>query len=533
MKAEDGLLPGGTVSPSRSSQEVDNEPNGNAVPIVAAGSSPGELEINAALRDGKAARSDSGSPREGSAQSERAAHALLHGAKRGWDFLIRRGVSRAETPNASQTERIRRGLEKEFRTGLRTLIVVAGIVGIWAVAVPLSAAVVIAGTLVAASNIKKVQHPTGGIVAQIMVQDGRLVNEGDLLVRLDDTQARTSLAVLKKQLGETRAHIARLVAERDGASEMKPPSRIGAEDDDGSLQQALSSEKLLFEARATSRENQKELLRREIAQFKEQITGFEAQIKSKNAQHDLANSELRGLQDLYNKHLVPLTRLTALQREAAGLDGELGQLTSEIAGTQSKISGAELQIVRVDQDFLTGVAKDLSESQTKEGELAERSVAAQDQLSRTDIRAPTSGVIHQLGVHTIGGVVGPGEVIMEIVPDADALQIEARLMPNDVDQVHLGQKAIIRLSALNQRTTPQLSGVVSYVSADLTHDRQTNAGYYTVRATLPLDELHRLGNVQLVSGMPAELFLRTGSRTMMSYLLKPVADQLRRSFKQR
>jgi HlyD family secretion protein len=231
--------------------------------------------------------------------------------------------------------------------------------------------------------------------------------------------------------------------------------------------------------------------------------------------------------------LVPLTRLTALQRESARLDGELGQLTSQIAETQSKISGAELQIVRIDQDFLTEVAKDLAESQTKEGEFAERSVAAQDQLSRTDIRAPTSGVIHQLAVHTIGGVVGPGEVIMEIVPDADTLQIEGRLMPNDVDQVHVGQTAIIRFSALNQRTTPQLSGIVSYVGADLTHDRQTNAGYYTVRATLPLDELHRLGDVQLVSGMPAEVFLRTGSRTMMSYLLKPVTDQLSRSFKQR
>jgi HlyD family secretion protein len=239
------------------------------------------------------------------------------------------------------------------------------------------------------------------------------------------------------------------------------------------------------------------------------------------------------MQDLYDKHLVPLTRLTALQREAARLDGELGQLTSSIAETQAKISGAELQIVRIDQEFGTEVAKDLSDSQARESELTERSVAAQDQLSRTDIRAPTSGVIHQLAVHTIGGVVAPGEVIMEIVPDSDAFQIEGRLMPNDVDQVHVGQKTVVRFSTLNQRTTPHLDGFLSYVAADLTHDRQTNAAYYTVKATLPADELHRLGNLQLVSGMPAELFVRTGSRTMMSYLLRPIADQLRRSFRQR
>lgn len=531
MKSDDGQLRDRAVSPNRALAGQDHEPNDNPAPIAAGDSPPDEAV--AARQSEQASHSDSGSRRAGAARPEWAIRALLSGARKGWDFLMRRDVSSEEMQDANLTDRIRLGLEKELRTGLRMLGVATGIVGIWAIAAPLSAAVVIAGTLVAASSVKKVQHPTGGIVAQILVQDGRLVNEGDLLVRLDDTQARTSLAVLRKQLRETRAHLARLIAERDGSSEMKPTDEPKGEDDASNLQQAFLSERLLFRARATSRESQKELLRREIVQFKEQIAGLEAQVRSKEVQHDLAASELQGLQDLYNKHLVPLTRLTALQRESAGLDGQLGQLISQIAETQSKISGAELQIVRIDQDFLTEVAKDLAESQTKEGEFAERSVAAQDQLSRTDIRAPTSGVIHQLSVHTIGGVIGPGEVIMEIVPDADNLQIEGRLMPNDIDQVHVGQTAIIRFSALNQRTTPQLSGIVSYVAADLTHDRQTNAGYYTVRATLPLDELHRLGDVQLVSGMPAELFMRTGSRTMMSYLLKPVADQLTRSFKQR
>jgi HlyD family secretion protein len=306
-------------------------------------------------------------------------------------------------------------------------------------------------------------------------------------------------------------------------------SRLGNKD----VEQLFSSEKSLFEARASARQSQKELLRGQIGQLGQQISGLDAQIRSKAAQLRLITGELEGIQSLYDKHLVPLTRLTALQREAARLDGERGQLVSTIAETQAKISGAELQIVRIDQEFRAEVTKDLRESQDKEAELAERSVAAQDQLNRIIIRAPSSGVVHELSAHTIGGVIGPAEVIMVIVPDLDDLQIEARLSPNDIDQVRIGQKAIVRFPAFNQRTTPQLSGTVSYVSADLSHDQQTHAAYYTIKAILSREELERLGDLQLVSGMPAELFLETGSRTMMSYLLKPITDQLRRTFNQR
>ena len=198
--------------------------------------------------------------------------------------------------------------------------------------------------------------------------------------------------------------------------------------------------------------------------------------------------------------------------------------------TNSIIAYTELQIIRIDQDLRSEVTKDLRESQDKENELSERSVAAQDQMNRIDLRAPTSGIVHQLAVHTVGGVIGPAEVIMEIVPDSDNLLVQARLSPKDIHQVRVGQKTLVRLSAFNQRTTPQLNGVVSYVSADLSHDKKTDAAYYTLRVTLPGAELRRLGDFQLVSGMPAELFLQTGSRTMMRYLLKPITDQLQRTF---
>jgi HlyD family secretion protein len=465
-------------------------------------------------------------------------HALRHGLdllRPGYRFLVV-GEDRALADDAQGTElaaRLARGFEGELRTGLRVLVAGVGIVGGWAALVPLSAAVVVAGTLVVASNVKRIQHPTGGVVAQISVQDGALVRGGDLLMRLDDTQVRTNLEVIRKQLDELRGRIARLVAERDGDDDLTLPKELASRMGERDVEQLVASEKSLLKARANARQSQKELLHSQIGQHAEQIAGLNAQLKSKAAQLDLISNELQGVQSLYDKHLVPSTRLTALQREAAGLDGERGQLVSRIAETQSKTSDAQLQIIRIDQEFRTEVMKDLREAQDKEAELAERSVAAQDQLDRIDIRAPTSGVVHQLSVHTIGGVIAPAQVVMEVVPVSDDLQIEARLPPRDIDQVRVGQKAQIRLSAFNQRTTPQLDGIVSYVSADLSHDQQTNAAYYTIKATLPEGQIRRLGNLQLVSGMPAELFLKTRSRTMMSYLLRPISDQLKRSFNER
>jgi HlyD family secretion protein len=443
------------------------------------------------------------------------------------------GPHTADVHGVDLAGRLRHGFQDELRTGLRVLVLGVGIVGGWAVVVPLSAAVTVAGTLVVESDVKKVQHPTGGVIAQILVHDGMHVKEGELVARLNEVQVGANLQVIMKQLDEARMRIARLIAERDGMDEPKIPRELATRTEDKDIEQLIMSENSLFKARARARQSQKELLRGHIGQLGQEIEGLNAQIKSKGTQLDLIAIELRGVQMLYDKQLVPLTRLTSLQREAARLDGEREQLVSTIAETRSKISEAELQILRIDQDLRAEVTKDLRESQDKKSELTERSVAAQDQMNRIDLRAPTSGVVHQLAIHTIGGVIGPAEVIMEIVPDSDNLQVQARLSPKDIDQVLVGQKTLVRLSALNQRTTPQLNGVVSYVSADLSHDKQTDAAYYTLRVTLPGAELRRLGDLQLVSGMPAELFLQTGSRTMMSYLLKPITDQLQRTFSER
>lgn len=439
----------------------------------------------------------------------------------------------ADARNDTLASRVERAFNRELRIGLRVLIGGGVLIGAWSALMPLAGAVAVPGNLVVQSNVKAIQHPTGGIVAQIPVHNGMRVNAGDLLLQLDATQARASLQVVSKQLDEFRVRIARLMAERDAHAQIETPPEMAARSAETGVNALLASEESLFKARANARQSQKDLLQSRVAQLGEEISGLDAQLKSKASQLELIGGELSGIKTLYDKKLVPLTRFTTLQRESARIEGERGQLISAIAETKAKIGEAQLQIVRIDQDFRTDVVKELGEARGKEAELVERGVSARDLLDRIDIRAPTSGVIHQLAAHTIGGVVRAGDTVMEVVPDSDDLQVEARLQPNDIDQVRSGQKAFIRFSAFNQRVTPQLTGVVSYVSADISRDQQTNAPFFTVRVALPNDERRRLADSPLVSGMPAEVFMQTGSRTMMSYLLKPISDQLQRAFIER
>lgn len=455
-----------------------------------------------------------------------------NGLMAGVTFLLDHGAPPApdDTPDTSMTVRARWSFERELRRGLRVLILAAVLGGGWLVFVPLAGAVVVPGNLVVQSNVKQIQHPTGGVVAEIAVQNGSRVGAGDLLVRLDATQAKASLQVVTKQLDEIRSRMARLTAERDGADAIEFPAEIQARANDDDVRKMLASEMSLFKARAGARQSQKDLLQSQVAQLTQQITGLESQLDAKAKQMDLIRGELPGIQDLYDKHLVPVSRLTALQRESAQNDGERGQLTSAVAETRSKIDASQLQVVRIDQDFRSEVVKDLNEAQAKEAELAQHGIAARDQLDRIEIHAPVSGLVNQLSVHTIGGVIKAGETVMELVPDTDDLQIEARVQPKDIDHVRTGQKAFVRFSAFNQRTTPQLNGTVAYVSADTGHDQQSNAPYFTVRVVLPEDERRRLNGQQLVPGMPTEVFMQTGSRTMMNYLFEPITDQLRRAF---
>ena len=284
--------------------------------------------------------------------------------------------------------------------------------------------------------------------------------------------------------------------------------------------------------RKSARAGQKSQLQERINQAKEEIVGFGAQRDAKEKEVAFINNELTGVRELYQKNLVPLTRLSQLEREATRLGGERGQLVGSIAQAKGKIAELQLQIIQVDQDLSSEVAKEMREIDAKIGEFVERKVSALDQLKRTDIRSPQDGTVFQSTVHTVGGVIPAGEPIMMIVPNADKLTVEAKVNPQDIDKVQFGQSAALRFSAFNMRTTPEIFGSVSQISADITTDQRTSQSYYTIRIAMPPEQVARLGDVKLVPGMPVEAFVKTGDRTVMSYLMKPLSDQINRAFRE-
>jgi HlyD family secretion protein len=311
--------------------------------------------------------------------------------------------------------------------------------------------------------------------------------------------------------------------------------------DDASVATAIAGEEKLFESRTNARRGQRSQLRERVAQTNEEIRGLTAQLAAKETELELVGKELLGVTELYRKNLVSISRYSQLQRDETRLQGERGQFIADIARARGKISETQLQIIQVDQDFRTDVLKDLREAQGKIAELKERLTAAEDQLKRVDLRAPQAGTVHQLAVHTVGGVIANGEVIMRIVPRADQLIVEAKVAPSDIDQVAWGAQAAVRILAGNQRTMPVLTGEITLVSADIAREQsreQQNASqsaqpYYTVRIGLPAAEVARLRDIHLVPGMPAEVFIQTHERTALQYLLKPLQEQIARTFRER
>ncbi|MBM3526825.1 MAG: HlyD family type I secretion periplasmic adaptor subunit [Alphaproteobacteria bacterium] len=408
-----------------------------------------------------------------------------------------------------------------------------GGVGGWAATSQLSGAVIAPGTIVVQSNVKKVQHPTGGIVGAIMVKEGDAVEEGQLLMRLDDTLTKATLGIVRSQLNELTAREARLLAERDGAGSIAFPENLTAQASDRSVAAATAGEEKLFESRRNTRNGQKAQLRERIAQTNEEIRGLSAQLSGKETEIKFIGEELVGVTDLYKKNLIPIIRYMQLQRDQAKLQGDLGHLIAEVARARVKISETELQVIQIDQDFRTEVLRELRDAQGRIAELRERVTAAEDQLRRVDIIAPQSGTVHQLSVHTVGGVIANGETVMQIVPRSDDLVVEAKVAPQDIDQLAVGAKTVVRIMAGNQRTMPDIGGALTRISADLTREPQTNLAYYVVRVALDPQETGRLGDLKLVPGMPAETFIQTQQRTPLEYLLKPFQEQIARAFRER
>jgi HlyD family secretion protein len=430
------------------------------------------------------------------------------------------------------TSSSRRSIRRHALAGLVIVAILGGGVGGWAGTMKLSGALIAPGSIVVDSNVKKVQHPTGGIVGELHARDGDRVKAGDVVVRLDDTVTRANLAIVIKGLTELTARKARLESERDGAETVKFPADLLARASESDVAAVIESERKLFELRRNARIGQKEQLRQRIEQLKEEVRGYRAQQEAKAKEIELIDREMVGVKDLWKQKLIPITRLTELERQAARLQGESAQLVAQSAQVGGKISETELQIIQIDRDLSSEVARETREIDGKLGEFVERKVTAEDQLKRVDIRSPQDGTVFQSTVHTVGGVITAGDPIMLIVPDADKLTVEAKVNPQDIDQVRVGQIALLRLSAFNQQTTPEINGTVTRISADAASDQRTGLTYYTIRIAMPPEEVAKIGDVTVIPGMPVEAFVQTGERTMLSYFLKPLNDQLMRVFRQ-
>ncbi|CTQ47571.1 HlyD family type I secretion periplasmic adaptor subunit [Roseibium aggregatum] len=410
---------------------------------------------------------------------------------------------------------------------LLTIVIIGGIGG-WAAFTEISGAVVSSGTIVVESNIKQVQHREGGIVRDIRVKNGDVVEAGDLLIRLDDTVTRANLAVVTKQLTDLTAQELRLAAERDDLRTIEWPEQRMT-----SLGDVERGQQLLLEARQNSKEGRKNQLEEQIRQFNKQTEGLEAQVAAKTSEIELIGEELDDLGGLLDKQLVSKSRVTALRREKARLDGEYGDLIAQIARTREAISERHIQILQIEETYRAEVLENLQEVRSRIAQLEEQKIAAEDELTRVDILAPRNGYVHQLAVHTIGGVIAPGETIMQIVPREDQLIVETQVRPVDIDQMSPGQQARVRFPSFDQRTTPELNAELLTISADLNQDERTGMSFYVARLVIDESELTKLGDQALVPGMPVETFLQTGDRTVLSYLVKPIRDQIAHALRER
>jgi HlyD family secretion protein len=427
----------------------------------------------------------------------------------------------------------RASIRRHVVVGCAIVLFLAVGLGGWAATAEIAGALIAQGSLVVDSNVKKVQHPSSGVVGEVRAHDGDHVKAGDILVRLDETVTRANLAIITKGLTELYTRKARLGAERDGAASVPVPKQLADKTNDPDVQEALASERKLFELRRKARLGQKDQLQQRIRQLEEQIGGLTAQQAAKAKELDIIAQELQGVRDLWSKNLVQINRLTSLEREEARLQGERGQLIATAAEAKGKIVETELQILQVDQEANSEVAKELRDTDSKIGEYVERRVTAEDQLRRTDLRAPQDGVVFQSTANTVGGVITAGDPVMLVVPEADTLMVEAKVEPKDIDQVQFGQQVLLRFSAFNMRTTPEISGTVVRVGADTSTDQRTGQSYYLVRIAMTPEEVARLGEVKLTPGMPVEAFIETGNRTVISYLVKPLQDQLKRTFREK
>ncbi|WP_449431680.1 HlyD family type I secretion periplasmic adaptor subunit [Pseudomonas putida] len=413
------------------------------------------------------------------------------------------------------------------RVGLAIVFVTFGIFGTWAAVAPLSNAVHGIGTVTVQNYRKTVQHLEGGIVKELLARDGDMVKQGDPLIILDEAQLSAQYESTRNQLIVARYKEARLRAERDNLQTI-PSVQMSGTDSDRAME-ALAGEQQVFKSRHDSLQGEISVNRERIEQMKQQIIGLQDMIRTKRGLEKSYNGEIVQLKELLAEGFVDNQRLLEQERKLDMLKTEVADHQSTITKTNLQISETELQIVQLNKKFSADVADELSQVQAQVFDLQEKEAALQDRLSRVVIRAPESGMVLDMKVHTIGGVVSAATPLLDIVPASSALVVEARVSTKDIDRLELGKTADIRFTAFNTATTPIIGGNLVRISADSLTDERTGDQYYLVRVKVSEDGMKKLGNRKLQPGMPAEVLINAGDRTMLQYLLKPARNMFAES----
>lgn len=419
-----------------------------------------------------------------------------------------------------------------LRLGLFAIIFLLGGAVLWAFLAHIKGAVIAPGTLVVESKPKVIQHLDGGIVGEIFVKDGDSVSENQLLMRLDPTMLEANRSLVETRYYESLARVARLEAERDDIDAIIWPVMLEDQKTNRVVQVAMLGQEKLFEARVVAAKGLVRQLRQRIAQNTNQIEGLRSLILSQNSQVNLLDSELADLKVGLDKGVVTRARYNSMARERTRIEGDMARNGTEIARLRNAITETEVEILQAHRERQESILTELRSAQTEASDFREQLTSAADQRRRIDVRSPSDGVVHNLLVTTIGGVVQPGQDIMQIIPQNDRLIVDAQVQPQDIDQIYEGQPARIRFSALNARRTPELNGTVLKSSPDRLVDQVTGLPYYSVKLIVPPAELERLQGQTLLPGMPAEAFMQTQSRSVISYLIKPASDAMSRSFRE-
>lgn len=437
------------------------------------------------------------------------------------------------TPTPEETLKRLGAARRPLVLGFLAIAILIGVLGVWSVQARIAGAVIASGLIQLENNRQVIQHPQGGVVGELLARDGDTVQAGDVVLRLDDTLLRSELAIITNQLNEIRARKGRLIAERDDAPEVLFGERLlNTARSNPEVANLVAGQANLFEARRTSLAQEENQIDEQIAQTRNQIDGVEAQLVANEAQSGLVASELADAQSLLDRGLAQASRVTALQREEARLFGEIGQFRAGIAQLEGAIAGLEIQKLRQRGLRREEAITQLRDLSVQEIELAAREISTRDQLSKMEVRTPVSGVIYGSRVFATQSVVTPADPMMYVIPQDQPLIVSARVEAIHIDQVYEGQEAALRFVAFDQRTTPEILGTVSRLSADAFVDEVTGISFYQAELLPKADELAKLEGQTLLPGMPVEAFIKTAERSPLSYLVNPLMVYFSRALRE-